>query len=102
MGIEQVAIIGLAAWRLTALLSYERGPLDVFLRLRTWLGFEHDDDGKPEAWVSSPLRDGISCPWCLGLWMAAAAVGLWYIAPLAVIVLAAASVVVAVERWSNG
>lgn len=101
MGIEQVAIIGLAAWRLTALLSYERGPFDVFVRLRTLLGFEHDDGGTPNSWPDGVLRDLISCPWCLGLPMAAVAFGLWQVVPLAVIVLAAASVVVAVERWAN-
>ncbi len=102
MGIEQVAIIGLAAWRLTALLSYERGPFDVFVRLRSLLGFEHDEDGKPDSWPGGVLQDVISCPWCLGLPMAAVAFGLWQVVPLAVIVLAAATVVVAVERWTNG
>jgi hypothetical protein len=33
--------------------------------------------------------------------MAAVAFGLWQAVPLAVIVLAAATVVVAVERWTN-
>ncbi len=102
MGIEQAILIGLAAWRLTALLSYERGPFDVFLRLRTWLGFTHADDGQPDWWTGGVLRDLIACPWCLGLPMAAVAFGLWQVVPLAVIVLAAATVVVAVERWTNG
>ncbi len=101
MGIEQAILIGLAAWRLTALLSYERGPLDVFLRLRSLLGFEHDDDGRPESWADGVVRNLIACPWCLGLPMAAVAFGLWQVVPLAVIVLAAATVVVAVERWTN-
>ncbi len=102
MGIEQAILIGLAAWRMTALLAYERGPFDVFVRLRTLLGFEHDDEGRPDSWPSGVLRDVISCPWCLGLPMAAVAFGLWQVVPLAVIVLAAASVVVAVEKWTHG
>lgn len=100
--IEQAILIGLAAWRLTALLSYERGPFSVFLVLRSRLGFHHNEDGEPDEWEGSILRDMIACPWCLGLWMAAAAYGLWQITPLIVVVLAAASVVVAVEKWNHG
>lgn len=100
--IEQAILIGLAAWRLTALLSYERGPFSVFINLRTWLGFHHGEDGEPDEWESGILRDVISCPWCLGLSMAAVAYGLWQVTPLIVIVLAAASVVIAVEKWNHG
>jgi hypothetical protein len=99
--IEQVVLIGLAAWRLTALLSYERGPFNVFLHLRSLLGFVHDDDGRPDEWPDGVLQSVISCPWCLGLPMAAVAFGLWQVVPLAVIVLAVATVVVVVERWTN-
>ncbi len=102
MGIEQAILIGLAAWRMTALLSYERGPFDMFARLRRLLGFAHDDEGRPSVWPDGVLQNVIACPWCLGLPMAAVAFGLWQVVPLAVIVLAAASVVVAVERWTNG
>ncbi len=99
--VEQAVLIGAAAWRLTALVSYERGPFDIFLKLRGLLGFQHGDNGVPTAWPSGVIQEMISCPWCLGLWMAGAMYGLWQLEPQAVMVLAAASVVVVVERWAR-
>lgn len=99
--LEQAVLIGLGAWRLTALLSYERGPFDVFVRLRGLLGFEHNERGEPTAWPSGTIQEMISCPWCLGLWLVAVVYGLWQIEPLAVMALAAASILVAVERWAR-
>lgn len=99
--IEQAILIGLAAWRVTALLSYERGPLDVFRVFREVLGFDHDERGEPIAWPSNVLTEALSCPWCLGLWSVAAMYGLWQLEPVAVMVVAAASVLVAVERWNH-
>ena len=99
--IEQMVIIGLASWRLAAMLSYERGPFDVFLRFREALGFKHDDKGKPTEWPSNVVTAALSCVWCLGLWAAAALYGLWQLEPVAVMVVAAASIVVMVERWNH-
>lgn len=101
--IEQAILIGLAAWRLTALISYERGPFDVFLRFRQLLGFDHNPlNGEPESWPGTTLPRMISCPWCLGLWVAPAIWAVWeYIDPVIVMVVAAAAVLVAVEKWAH-
>lgn len=92
MVIEQAALIGLAAWRLSALLAYEDGPLNMFARVRLLFS------GRPP--LGAP---GVPewCVWCLGPWMAAACYGLWELEPLAVVVIAASSVVVIVERWAR-
>jgi len=100
--IEQAVILGLAAWRLTALVSYERGPGDMFRRLRAMLGFQHDSGGRPTAWPSGALQEMIACPWCLGLYAAALCYGLWQITPLIPVVLAASTVLIVVEKWNNG
>lgn len=101
--IEEAVLIGLAAWRLTALLSYERGPFDVFVRFRQLLGFEHDEKGEPSEWPGNTLTRAISCPWCLGLYVAAGTWAIWeYVEPTAVLVIAASAVMVAVERWNRG
>ena len=100
--IEQALLIGLCAWRLTALVSYERGPFDIFLRARAALGFEHGDDGEPTGWPENALTRMISCPWCLGLWMLAPVYGLWCLEPVLVMLGAAGAVLVAVERWNHG
>lgn len=97
--IEQAVLLGLAAWRMAALLAYERGPFNVFMRLRQVLGFTHYDSGEPHIWPDNAVGRLFSCVWCLGLWTAAAAYGLWQVEPLIVVVLAAAAVLVAVERF---
>lgn len=101
--IEEAILIGLAAWRLTALFTYERGPFDVFMRFREQLGFSHDDKGEPNIWPSNSLARVFSCPWCLGLYMAVVAWAVWeYIDPTVVLVTAASAILVAVERWNHG
>lgn len=99
--IEEVVIIGLAAWRATALMSYERGPFDIFLRFRRLLGFEHDEKGEPNSWPSNTLARTFSCSWCLGGYATAGMWGLWQISDEAVIVLAAWSILIAVEKWNH-
>ncbi len=102
--IEETLIIGLAAWRLAALLSYERGPFDVFRRLRTRMGFEHDPaSGEPSSWPQNGFAQVLSCIWCLGLYMAVLTWGIWELVdPTVVMVIAASSVLVAVEKWNHG
>lgn len=100
--LTEMIIIGLAAWRVAALLSYERGPFDVFLRFRERLGFKHNDKGEPKEWPSNVVTEALSCVWCMGMYAAVAMYGLWQLEPVAVMVVAAGSVVVAVERWCHG
>ncbi len=83
------------------MLSYERGPFDVFLRFRKTLSIRHNDAGEPTAWPGNVITEALSCVWCLGLWAAAAMYGLWQVEPVLVMVVAAASVVVMVERWCH-
>ena len=84
------------------MLSYERGPFDVFLRLRKALGFQHGDDGQPVSWPDGWLSNALSCVWCLGIWSTAAMYGVWQLEPRVVLVTAAASVVVGAERIARG
>lgn len=99
--IVQLLLIGLAAWRLTALVSYERGPFDIFLRMRSALGFEHGDNGEPTAWPDKTLTKMLACPWCLGLWIVPPVYGLWALEPVLVMLLAAGTVLIAVEKWNH-
>ena len=102
MSLVEAVLIGLGAWRLTALLSYEVGPGQVFKRIRSAMGIKHDAAGEPKEWPSGFITDVIACPWCLGLWAAAGTWALWeYISEAAVIVLAAGTVLIAIERWNH-
>ena len=49
-----------ATFRMALVLSQETGPMRIFARLRK--------APKPH----SNLREGLSCPWCLGMWIGAA------------------------------
>lgn len=100
--LAEVLIIGLASWRIAALLSYERGPFHVFLKLRSVLGFTHDENGQPDAWPDGFFPELISCVWCLSLWIAAGMWGVWQISEPVVIIVAASSVILSVEKWNRG
>lgn len=101
--IEEVIIIGLAAWRCVALISYERGPFDIFISFRSLLGIDHNPNppNEPTSWPNSSLARAITCPWCLGLYAAVACWGLWELEPKAVMVIAASAVLIAVEKWNH-
>ncbi len=99
--LAEVIIIGLAAWRVAALLSYEKGPLDVFLKLRIMLGFTHGSNAIPSVWPDRFLPNLVSCVWCLSVWMAAAMWGMWQLSEPFVIIVAASSILLSVERWNN-
>lgn len=99
--IEQAVIVGLAAWRITALLSYERGPWDIFFRLREFLGYTHNDNGEPVSWPLGGFREIFACPWCLSIWAALSLWGIWELQPIVVMVIAASGIAIAVERWNH-
>lgn len=63
-------IAALATWRLSAMLSYERGPADVFVRIRERLGVYHDDDGVKIGTSGAFAADLVDCLWCLSPWVA--------------------------------
>jgi hypothetical protein len=100
--ILKVALLGLAGWRMAALVSYERGPFDIFLRFRELLGIEHDSGGEPTVWPEGFLPRLVSCVWCLGFYTVLAAWGLWVLEPTLVYLLAAATLVVVTEKVARG
>lgn len=99
---EMVLAIGLAAWRVTAMLSRETGPFDVFVRFRRALGFQHDETGFPIAWPTHVFAQIIACPMCLSVWLAVAFYGVWRIEPIVVLVIAAMAVAALLEEWRQG
>lgn len=57
-----------ACFRLAELIAVDEGPGDVLLMLRAKLGaYDLGDDGQPETGVGRM----ISCPYCLGVYIAA-------------------------------
>lgn len=72
MSFIEFFILALAAWRLTNLLVNEDGPLDIFLKLREYLGVYHS--GGYEEYLEKPVYEQIlvglfQCIWCMSVWV---------------------------------
>lgn len=95
--IEQAILIGLATWRIASLLVNEDGPFNVFLQFRHLLGLDKIGE------IKGFLPTLFGCVWCISIWTAVAMWGLWELEPIAVMMIAAMTIALTVERWmSNG
>lgn len=66
MNLSWIAIVGLASFRLTKLISKEAGPWDVFMVFRSWAGvYDIGPDKKPMGFLGKMIE----CPFCLGIWI---------------------------------
>jgi hypothetical protein len=75
----------ITVWRLSSLLSFERGPGDIFLRIRKLAGIIHDDEGRPTEWPHKFLPEVISFIWCNSVWIAGCWVTAYYLLPVVTI-----------------
>lgn len=63
--------LALATYRLSRLIAVDEGPVGVFFRARHALGaYDYGENGEP----ATVLGRGISCPHCVGVYVA---VALW-------------------------
>lgn len=89
------AILGLATWRVSSLITSETGPFRVFERLRRRVGV--DEPGEVTG-----LQDLLSCVWCLSIWVGAGWLAFLRLAPTAATwasyVAALSAVAVGMER----
>lgn len=69
-----IVILVLATWRLTSFLHAERGPFDIFVRIRTRFGIVHDDEHFPVGYPDTFIGNLMACYWCLSVWVA---IGVW-------------------------
>lgn len=74
----EAAILALAIWRITSLITYERGPGHVFERIRTLANIRHNEKGHPEVWPDTFPGELLSCVWCLSPYVALALFVLYY------------------------
>ena len=90
--VEQVVIVGLAAWRLSHLLIEEDGPGAVLARFRRFIGVPVEGE------VKGLLPELFTCPWCLTFWTAIAMWDLYCIQWVIPAVIAAMAVAMGAER----
>lgn len=69
-----IIIMILAVWRLTSLLHTERGPFNIFVKIRTKFGVTHDNEHFPIGYPDTFIGNLIACYWCLSVWVA---IGVW-------------------------
>lgn len=70
----RLALAALACYRLTMLFVFDDGPAMIFFRLRDWLGANVYREGTADhkSWTG----DFITCPYCVGQWVALALMAL--------------------------
>lgn len=70
MTFTELLIYGAATWRIASLLVRERGPFDVFVRIREKVGILHDDEKEPVGYPETFFGELLSCVWCSSIWVA--------------------------------
>ena len=96
MNFLDVILIGLASWRMASLLVGEDGPGLIFDKLRTRVGA--NNPGKIEGFLPSVF----SCIYCMSVWTTLFAAFLfWVIDPVVVMILAAMSVALIVNKFAG-
>lgn len=94
----------LSTWRISAMLSYERGTFGIFLKLREKIGIMHDDNGEIIDSNGSLLAELFECIWCLSVWVALFVGLIVYFCPVCVWLFypfALSAGAILVERWAR-
>lgn len=94
MDLIAVIISGLAGWRLANLAIAEDGPWFIFEKFRKFIGI------KPGP-VTGFLPTLFSCIYCISIWCSLGAYLIYIIFPQAVIIIAAASIVIIVDKLAR-
>lgn len=102
-------LLALATWRVSSLLVNEKGPLDIFERLRTLAGIEHTQVGdSPEYYkaVSDTFfAQVLDCVWCCSVWVGIGWSILYYFSPTVsmwiALPLAISTTAIVVNRFSG-
>lgn len=75
----ELLVVGLAVWRVSSLLTYERGPFHIFEWVRSLAGIKHNDTGKVVAFPNTYWGELLSCVWCISPYIALIATVLYYV-----------------------
>lgn len=90
MSLTEFIIFCFAAWRIASLLVRERGPFNLFAKIRELTGIRHDEEGVPYLYPENVFAQVLECVWCTSLWVAFGWVVLWLLFPYPVFVIATA------------
>lgn len=82
----EVSLLALATWRVSSLITWERGPLHVFERIRAAAGVRHNEWGKPNVIPETFWGELLTCLWCCSIYVGAGfAIAYWLLGAAVVI-----------------
>lgn len=81
MEITNLIVYVLAVWRIANLFVNERGPADLFLKIRAFAGISMDENGVAIEIPDTFLAGVLSCVWCSSMWIAFFWTALWLLQP---------------------
>ena len=70
MGIFDFLVMALAVWRVSSLFVDERGPFDLFVKIRELAGITHDENKEVAVIPERFWPQLLSCVWCFSMWAA--------------------------------
>lgn len=82
MKIEELVIFGLTVWRISSLFVNERGPFNVFVKIRELSGLMHDERGEVYMIPDTLLAGILSCVWCCSIWIGIGWAVFWIFFPI--------------------
>lgn len=77
MQLLDFVILALAAWRISNMIHYERGPVAIFRRFRQIFGVSHDESDEPTTYPSTEMGELLSCLDCGSIYIGVGLVGLY-------------------------
>ena len=99
-------VLGLATWRISALLRRERGPWGILQRFRALWGIDHDEDGEPRSYPDTEAGRILQCLRCISIWIGGGLVGFYLAMPevalAAALPFAVSALAILVEGISDG
>lgn len=104
MTLLQLAIFGLATWRVASLFTREKGPFHIFEKLRIRTGIVHDaNTGDIEIIPSRFFAEVLSCMWCSSIYIGLFWTGFYLLFPTGAfwtaIVFACSTLVIIIETY---
>jgi hypothetical protein len=93
--IQELVLVGFAAWRMASLLVNENGPFGIFERVREAFGVPKQGE------IIGFLPTLFTCIWCMTVWTSLLMWATYQVEDTIVLIIAAMSVALLVERYAH-
>lgn len=74
--IAELLFFVLLTWRITVLITFDRGPADVLARFRSIMGVTYDEFSQRQA--TNWFAEMLNCHFCSSFWIGLAVALVWY------------------------